>query len=201
MRIVVFCAVFFLLPAWAWAEYVVCGTGSQLARAYFSDPSQVTDPSCVVIPKAETAAQVALVEGNPPKYVKVTGAGAARRAAVKTQAEKDAIDTTLTAAAATQQAARDELTANDACATATLADIHALLLARRATVQTQVDTAKANLQAQIDGLANVTVASMKAALTAVNNAVFTTVAGNVLDETYILVEKGMKCTFARAKAR
>jgi hypothetical protein len=96
----------------AYAEFYVCGDTNQLTQAFYRDPSLQRPGNCSQVPNNQVDAQVTLIQSQtslvPPRldYLKVV----AGLAAVKTQAEKDAVDTAI----ATAKAAQDALTAERA---------------------------------------------------------------------------------------
>lgn len=146
----------------AHAEDFVCGDGVRPqcanttgATRYIRsvDPSQVTDPTCAVIPEAETAVQRQLIEtvaashAHGRCHLKVV----AGLAVEMSQGEKDTVNVAIQAIADERQAYEDAVTNNDLCS-ATLAEL---------------DTAKTallnNLQGDIDGISNIATAKTELA--------------------------------------
>ena len=165
-----------LLLLWvtpALAELVVCGDATpaypvpaftgHLSVDPTKAPATLQGKPCYVVSKAsgETASQLAVIASQPPYFLKVVN----ERVVVLTQGEQDAWTAAQQAALDARQALRDEATQQDICSTATLSQINTLLATRRATLQTAIDTAKANQQADIDALAAANLASLQAALT------------------------------------
>lgn len=184
----------------AWAELVICGD----ATASFPTPAFTghlsVDPTkapatlggkpCYVIPKAsgETASQLAIIDGTPRQYLKVVS----QRVVAMTAGEQSAWDAARQAFLDARQALLDEATGQDVCSTITLDAINTLLTNRRATLQTAINTAKTNNQADIDAMPNNNLGTIKAAFTQMNNVIFA-VAGNLLDETFAIDQKLARC--------
>lgn len=152
-------------PVVAQAELFVCFDAARPLGSQFTfgqrDPAQVTDPTCAVVTKASgaTAAQLALItstiRGAPaPKYLKVVDG----LAVAMSTAEQDAVDADLAAKAAAAQALHDEVTTQDLCSSATLAEIDT-------KIDTFMDAAVAVMTTDITAVTNV--ATAKTALATV----------------------------------
>jgi hypothetical protein len=147
-----------LVPWWVTAEDGVCGDATVMTRYLVSmDPSKmppaVGGKPCVVISKANTPAQRALVQATAPHYLKVVGGLAVEM----TQGEKDVVNAAEAAAQAVVQAHVDETTANTLCNTATESDI-----------TNRVNTIHDNIGTDIAAVTNI--ATAKTALTSLNDA-------------------------------
>lgn len=139
-----------LLPAQAQAAMFICGDPTTFRGHVFADASQ--PPTCPApyglsqVPKAETAAQEALIAAFPKYYLKVMGTPPDGLVTEKTQAEKDAVDAAILAKQEEQQAYDDAATNNDLC-NATLDELAAAK-----------NTLASNLQGDIDGISNIATA-------------------------------------------
>jgi hypothetical protein len=157
VKFLLFLAVLLCFPFLAMAEDGVCGDATSMTRYIIStDPSKmpatVGGKPCVLISKANTPAQRALVQATAPHYLKVVGGLAVEM----TQGEKDVVDTAEAAARAEAQAHIDETTTNTFCNTATESD-----------VTTRVNTVHDNIATDIAAVTNI--ATAKTALTSMND--------------------------------
>jgi hypothetical protein len=157
VKFFLFLAVLLCFPLLTMAEDGVCGDATSMTRYIPStDPSKmpatVGGKPCVVISKANTPAQRALVQATAPHYLKVVGGLAVEM----TQGEKDVVDAAEAEAKAEAQAHIDETTTNTFCNTATESD-----------VTTRVNTVHDNIATDIAAVTNI--ATAKAALTSMND--------------------------------
>jgi hypothetical protein len=152
------------------ANDFVCGDSSKLVRYIYSvDPSTISDGTCTSVAEASIVSQRALLVVTPFRYLKVVGGLAVEM----TQVEKNAVDAAIAAANAPIQALLDELANSGICNITTLAAADAALDARKAT-----------LDAQIDGIAAVNLATLKGGL------------HGAIDEEYFLAKKILRCFIA-----
>jgi hypothetical protein len=157
VKFLLFLAVLLCFPLLTMAEDGVCGDATVMTRYIAStDPSKmpatVGGKPCVLISKANTPAQRALVQATAPHYLKVVGGLAVEM----TQGEKDVVDAAEAAAQAVTQAHMDESANNTLCNTATESDI-----------TTRVNTIHDNIATDIAAVTNI--ATAKTALTSMND--------------------------------
>lgn len=176
MSTILLALVFLLWPALAQAAMFICGDPTTFRGHVFADASQ--PPTCPApyglsqVPKAETAAQEALIAAFPKYYLKVVGTAPNGLVAEKTQAEKDAVDAAILAKQEEQQAYEDAATNNDLC-NATLDQLTAAK-----------DTLMNNLLGDIAGITNI----------ATNQAELT----DMMTRLVNALEKLMRCIRGRA---
>ena len=110
---------FMSLAGVAQAALFICGDSATFRGHGFFDPSQ--PPTCPApyarsqVPKAQTDAQLALIEGFPKYYLKVIGTAPNGLVAEKTPAEKAAADAAIQAKEQENQEYEDAATNNDLC--------------------------------------------------------------------------------------
>lgn len=140
------------LTTLAHAEVVLCGDATALVWFRLSaDPTKT--PACpapfsqVVISKANTAGQRAILEGTDQAFLRIVS----DLATLKAQGDIDAILAQRAAAAAAQTALQEAVTNNDLC-NATLAEL-----------ETRKDQLLTNLQSDIDGISTIATAKTELA--------------------------------------
>jgi hypothetical protein len=123
-----------------------------------------------LVPKADTAAQVALIQSvGRYDYLKVVSGLVVE----KTQGEKDAVDAAKAAQAALLADLHTELASSATCNAGDLA-----------TVNSRLATRKATLDAQIDGIAAANLTTLKAGL------------HGVVDDEYLVLQALARCVIA-----
>jgi hypothetical protein len=173
------------------------GDGSDYANADFiyssPCPPAGANPDAVCLTEAEFTEAKSI----PTQYLKcrnTDGDPAWEALEEATQAEKDAIDAPELAAEMERQAYATEIGNNSIC-DATLQQIGDVIDARRADFQTQIDTAKANLQTSINASTNI--ATARTAMTAMNNT-YATGYGLLADDLVAVTKQIGRCLKARS---